>query len=217
MLQGSVSATSRYIMLAALALCFGLFLSYLLRDIGKSAPPPIALPSSSTGQSISDSRPRLDQNTASEIATTGPAPDPAPSPVQTVVETNSLRLTLEGVFLASDPKKATAMIRNSDGLSKLYYVGEVLAEQVVLDAINRNYVVVLQDGKTIRLGINTNRTGDPSPANNNSLPTAYQAATARDSGNNEEYSDDTSRLSKQQVMNRLQTLRQDNFGRTPSD
>ena len=216
MLQGSVSGTFRYLMLAALALCFGLFLSYLLRDIGKSAQPLTSLPSSAAGQSISDSRPQLNQNTTYEIATSNPDPAPSPVQLQSVVETNSLRLTLEGVFLASDPKKATAMIRNSDGLSKLYYIGEVLAEQVVLDAISRDYVVVLQDGKTIRLGINTNRT-DPGLANNNSLPTAYQANTTRNSENDGEYSGDPSRLSKQQVMNRLQTLRQGNFGRTQSD
>lgn len=137
---------------------------------------------------------------------------PAPSPRKSTAPAASLNLTLEGVFLSSEPSKATAMIKNKTGQSRLYRIGESLSDQTRLYAVKRDHVLVLHDEQTVRLELSKTRSNDVLPSAN-PLPTAFNNSSNRPSSSDPSGYETKPRVNKQEVMNRLQVLRRENFGR----
>lgn len=201
MLEGSARTKLNYLFLSVLAVGCGLYLSYIFKETSQPSTTVDSRPAAENPALVITPR-LVEPKVSTKIAI----------PLHKEIQAGPLRLTLEGVFLSSQPEKATAMIRNSDGLGKLYHIGEVLAQQVTLYEINRDNVVVLQQGKAIRLALNRNRS---SSAGSHAavLPEAYRDYPAQPTT---EYSNSTSRYNetrttdKREVMRRLQVLRKQN-------
>lgn len=75
----------------------------------------------------------------------GVAPDSALPSDQPLPET-SLALVLRGVFTASDPKQASAIIEGAEGETQMVRVGASVAPNTVLDQVYSNRVVLARNG-----------------------------------------------------------------------
>jgi type II secretory pathway component PulC len=60
----------------------------------------------------------------------------------------TLQLTLRGVFAASDPQQASAIIETGDGKARIVKVGSSIADDTVLRQVYDNRVVLAHNGAT---------------------------------------------------------------------
>lgn len=184
----------------------GLYLSYFFSDTNPHPVETEVPPLSSLSSAVPTNDAVVARKPITEVLS------PAPSPRKSTAPAASLNLTLEGVFLSSEPSKATAMIKNKTGQSRLYRIGESLSDQTRLYAVKRDHVLVLHDEQTVRLELSKTRSNDVLPSAN-PLPTAFNNSSNRPSSSDPSGYETKPRVNKQEVMNRLQVLRRENFGR----
>ncbi|MES9990698.1 MAG: type II secretion system protein GspC [Candidatus Thiodiazotropha sp.] len=117
------------------------------------------------------------------------------------IDTNApitrLNLTLHGVFVADEAEKGEAIIGTSGNVQKYYKVGNAVMSGVTLEAVFKDRVVLLRNGKseTLRFPKVSNRSAPPvrrkstSSRGSTRLSTGPSAADQRISKNLSKYSD----------------------------
>ena len=108
---------------------------------------------------------QVEQITAADLF--GHSTAPEPSKEQQLPET-SAQLTLRGVFTATDPGQASAIIETSDGHAQVVKTGASVAPDTVLREVHSNRVVLSRNGSMENLYFPTpqDNTSGLSPAPN---------------------------------------------------
>jgi type II secretory pathway component PulC len=129
----------------------------------------------------------------------GVGPDAAQSPDQPLPET-ALALVLRGVFTASDPARASAIIESGDGQTQMVRVGSSVAPDTVLEQVFPNRVVLARNGLQESLYFPTPAAGESGELP--SLPTAT-------GGDQSELSSEelTTEQKRENILRRLEELR----------
>ena len=105
-------------------------------ESGLPPPPPVAAPGGAA--------PEVSLDPIIALSPFG-RPEAAPEPEPEVQET-SLGLVLLGVVIASDPAQSTAILEGGIGPSRVYAVGDQVADNAVLSAVHVDRVVLDVDG-----------------------------------------------------------------------
>jgi hypothetical protein len=115
-----------------------------------------------------------------------------------------LQLTLRGVFTATDPSKASAMLESPDGRMQIIKVGGSLAPDATLQQVNSNHIVLSRNGAPESLYFPTPQASDAPPVGAGPGPDpgspAAESADAQPAASPEE-------LKRAAILRRLEELR----------
>ena len=155
-----------------------------------------------------------DRNYAERIASAdlfghGTLSGPSSGGNQPLPETN-LQLTLRGVFTASDPSHASAIIETGDGHAQVVRVGIAVAPDTVLHQVYGNRVVLARNGALENLYFPAADTDSGLPPSVGS-PTSGDSAKAPENADNDAGSgggDLSADQKRANILKRLEELRQ---------
>jgi general secretion pathway protein C len=157
-----------------------------------------------------------DHNNVESITTAdlfGHAPQTTQAGNQALPETN-LQLTLRGVFTATDPHQASAIIETGDGHAQVVRVGISVGPDTVLQQVYDNRVVLARNGALENLYFPTPidsgdaglpaSAGDGTPSDEAGSQPDNTEGNAAPGNNNEDLSSDQKRAN---ILKRLEELR----------
>lgn len=118
---------------------------------------------------------------------------------------SDLQLTLRGVFTASDPRHASAMLESPDGRMQIVKVGSGLAPDTTLQEVFSNHIVVLRNGVKESLYFPTPQAGDTAPVAGS--PVADSNGPVADSEGAQAAGGSPEELKRAAILRRLEELR----------
>lgn len=118
---------------------------------------------------------------------------------------SDLQLTLRGVFTATDPRHASAMLESPDGRMQIVKVGSGLAPDTTLQQVFSNHIVVLRNGVQESLYFPTPQAGDTAPAA--ASPAADSGGPGADSADAQAAGASPEELKRAAILRRLEELR----------
>lgn len=129
----------------------------------------------------------------------------APQAAGGSLQQTDLQLILRGVFTASDPRKASAMLESPDGRMQIVKVGGSLAPETTLQQVTSNHIVLTRNGAQESLYFPTPQAGDTGPVAE--TPGADSAGPVAESADTPAAGASPEELKRAAILRRLEELR----------
>ncbi len=118
---------------------------------------------------------------------------------------SDLQLTLRGVFTASNPRNASAMLESPDGRMQIVKMGSGLAPDTTLQQVFSNHIVVMRNGVQESLYFPTPQAGEGAPVA--ASPGAEPGSPAADSADAPATGASPEESKRAAILRRLEELR----------